>query len=381
MSREQRSEVEEALKSGRLPCVVATSSLELGIDMGAVDLVVQVESPPSVASGLQRVGRAGHQVGAASTGVVLPKHRGDLLPCAVVAERMAAGAIESLAITRNPLDVLAQHVVAMVAVEPWDALELLELVRRAAPYSSLPTSAYEGVLDMLAGRYPSDAFAELRPRLVWDRVEGTLTARPGAQRLAVTSGGTIPDRGLFGVYLVAGADGRRSRAARRRVRRGDGLRVPRRRCDPARLVLVADRRHRRRPGAGLACSRPAGQVALLARRRAGPADRARAGHGRVLPRDCRRSSPAEATARLAAAGLDEWARSNLLAYLAEQREATGALPDDRTIVVERFRDELGRLAAGGPLAVRGASARAVGAGGGGARPRKHRARRPGAALR
>ena len=207
MSREQRSEVEEALKSGRLPCVVATSSLELGIDMGAVDLVVQVESPPSVANGLQRVGRAGHQVGAASTGVVLPKHRGDLLPCAVVAERMAAGAIESLTITRNPLDVLAQHVVAMVSVEPWDALELLDLVRRAAPYSSLPASAYEGVLDMLAGRYPSDAFAELRPRLVWDRVDGTLTARPGAQRLAVTSGGTIPDRGLFGVYLVAGSDG------------------------------------------------------------------------------------------------------------------------------------------------------------------------------
>jgi ATP-dependent Lhr-like helicase len=350
MSREQRSEVEEALKSGRLPCVVATSSLELGIDMGAVDLVVQVESPPSVASGLQRVGRAGHQVGAASTGVVLPKHRGDLLPCAVVAERMTAGAIESLKITRNPLDVLAQHVVAMVSVESWDALELLELVRRAAPYSSLPTSAYEGVLDMLAGRYPSDAFAELRPRLVWDRVDGTLTARPGAQRLAVTSGGTIPDRGLFGVYLVAGSDGG---GPGRRVGEFDEEMVYESRVGD--VILLGSSSWRIEDiGADRVLVSPApGQPGKLPFWH-GDAPGRPIELGRAMGAFARELSalePAAAAARLAAAGLDKWAQSNLLAYLAEQREATGALPDDRTIVVERFRDELGdwRLAVHSPF--------------------------------
>jgi ATP-dependent helicase Lhr and Lhr-like helicase len=350
MSREQRSEVEEALKSGRLPCVVATSSLELGIDMGAVDLVVQVESPPSVASGLQRVGRAGHQVGAASTGVVLPKHRGDLLPCAVVAERMASGAIESLTITRNPLDVLAQHIVAMVAIEPWDVLELLELVRRAAPYASLPTSAYEGVLDMLAGRYPSDAFSELRPRLVWDRVGGTLTARPGAQRLAVTSGGTIPDRGLFGVYLAAGAEGG---GPGRRVGEFDEEMVYESRVGD--VILLGSSSWRIEDiGADRVLVAPApGQPGKLpfwhGDSPGRPIELGRAMG--AFARELSALDPPAATARLAAAGLDEWAQSNLLGYLAEQREATGVLPDDRTIVVERFRDELGdwRLAVHSPF--------------------------------
>src|SRR4051812_36685456 len=205
VSREQRALTEEALKRGDLPCVVATSSLELGIDMGAVDLVVQVESPPSVASGLQRIGRAGHQVGAISRGVMFPKHRGDLVPAAVTALRMTEGAIEAVRLPRNPLDVLAQHVVAMCAMDSWTVDDVAALVCRTASFSSLPDSVLHAVLDMLAGRYPSDDFAELRPRIVWDRVTGSLTSRPGAQRLAVTSGGTIPDRGLFGVFL-AGAD-------------------------------------------------------------------------------------------------------------------------------------------------------------------------------
>src|SRR3954449_3112581 len=209
VSREERKQIEEALKSGRLPAVVATSSLELGIDMGAVDLVVQIEAPPSVSAGLQRVGRAGHQVGAVSRGVVFPKHRGDLVSCAVVAERMGEGAIEELRYPRNLLDVLAQQIVAMVALDAWQVDELAALVRRAAPYAELPESALRAVLDMLSGRYPSTAFAELRPRLVWDRATDRLTGTRGAQRLAVTSGGTIPDRGTFGVFL-AGAE----RAAR-----------------------------------------------------------------------------------------------------------------------------------------------------------------------
>ncbi len=349
MSREQRSEVEEALKSGRLPCVVATSSLELGIDMGAVDLVVQVESPPSVASGLQRIGRAGHQVGAASLGVVLPKHRGDLLPCAVVAERMASGSIEALTITRNPLDVLAQHVVAMVSVENWDAEALLELVRRSAPYAGLPQSAYEGVLDMLAGRYPSDAFAELRPRLVWDRVEGTLSARPGAQRLAVTSGGTIPDRGLFGVYLAAGEGG----GPGRRVGEFDEEMVYESRVGD--VILLGSSSWRIEDiGADRVLVSPApGQPGKLPFWH-GDAPGRPVELGRALgafTRELGALDPDAARARLAASGLDDWAQGNLLAYLQEQREATGVLPDDRTIVVERFRDELGdwRLAVHSPF--------------------------------
>lgn len=202
VSKQQRALIEDDLKSGRLPAVVATSSLELGIDMGAVDLVVQVEAPPSVASGLQRVGRAGHQVGAVSRGVVFPKYRGDLVASAVAVEGMRAGRIEALSVPRNPLDVLAQQVVAMVAMDEWQVDDLLALVRRAHPFATLPVSAFDSVLDLLSGRFPSDEFAELRPRLVWDRETGVLTGRPGAQRLAVTSGGTIPDRGLFGVFLV-----------------------------------------------------------------------------------------------------------------------------------------------------------------------------------
>ncbi|MFB9833296.1 DEAD/DEAH box helicase, partial [Actinoallomurus acaciae] len=202
VSKEERAGIEEALKAGRLPGVVATSSLELGIDMGAVDLVVQVESPPSVAGGLQRIGRAGHQVGAVSRGVIFPKYRGDLVQTAVVAERMRAGRIEELRYPRNPLDVLAQQIVAMTGMDEWPVDELETLVRRAAPFATLPRSVLEATLDMLAGRYPGDEFGELRPRLVWDRVAGVLRGRPGAQRLAVTSGGTIPDRGLFGVFLV-----------------------------------------------------------------------------------------------------------------------------------------------------------------------------------
>ncbi len=339
VSKEQRAQVEEDLKAGRLPAVVATSSLELGIDMGAVDLVVQVESPPSVASGLQRVGRAGHQVGAVSTGVVFPKYRGDLVQAAVVTERMRSGSIESLRIPANPLDVLAQQLVAMVALDTWQVDDLLTVVRRAAPFASLPESAFTGVLDMLAGRYPSDAFAELRPRVVWDRVAGTVTGRPGAQRLAVTSGGTIPDRGLFGVFL-AGADPKKGGG---RVGELDEEMVYESRVGDVftlgttswRIEDITRDRVLVTPAPGVPGRLPFWKGDQLGR----PLELGRA-VGAFL-RELGALGGEDARLRLIAAGLDSWAADNVLAYLKEQREACGHVPDDRTILVERFRDELG----------------------------------------
>ena len=211
IAREQRVAIEEALKEGRLPALVATSSLELGIDMGAIDLVIQVESPTSVARGLQRIGRAGHQVDEVSVGVIFPKYRGDLLECAVVAERMREGAIEATTVPRTPLDVLAQQIVAMTVMDRWSVADLHAVVARAMPFETLTREALEGVLAMLAGAYPSDEFAELKPRLTWDRVADTVEGRRDARVVAVTSGGTIPDRGLYGVFVAgeAGTPGRR----------------------------------------------------------------------------------------------------------------------------------------------------------------------------
>ncbi|MGW0959896.1 DEAD/DEAH box helicase [Streptomyces gelaticus] len=339
VSKEQRAQVEEDLKAGRLPAVVATSSLELGIDMGAVDLVIQVESPPSVASGLQRVGRAGHQVGAVSTGVVFPKYRGDLVQAAVVTERMREGSIEALRIPSNPLDVLAQQLVAMVALDSWQVDDLLAAVRRAAPFASLPESAFTAVLDMLAGRYPSDAFAELRPRVVWDRVAGTVTGRPGAQRLAVTSGGTIPDRGLFGVFL-AGADPRKGGG---RVGELDEEMVYESRVGDVftlgttswRIEDITRDRVLVSPAPGVPGRLPFWKGDQLGR----PLELGRA-LGAFL-REIGGLSREEARERLLAAGLDAWAADNTLSYIDEQRRACGHVPDDRTILVERFRDELG----------------------------------------
>ncbi|MEU1728236.1 ATP-dependent helicase [Nonomuraea sp. NPDC005692] len=332
VSKEERAQIEEALKSGRLPAVVATSSLELGIDMGAVDLVACVEAPPSVASGLQRIGRAGHQVGAVSRGVIFPKYRGDLVQTAVVAERMRGGQIEELRYPRNPLDVLAQQIVAMTALDEWTVDELETVVKRAAPYATLPRSALEATLDMLAGRYPSEEFAELRPRIVWDRVTGTLQGRPGAQRLAVTNGGTIPDRGLFGVFLVGEKASRVGELDEEMVyesRVGDvfvlGATSWRIEDITADRVLVS-------PAPGQPGKLPfwhgdtAGRPAEL---------------GRAIGQFLREQAKQGSTDRIREAGLDEFAAGNLLAYLDEQREATGYVPDDRTLLVERFHDELG----------------------------------------
>jgi len=335
VSKEQRALIEDDLKRGRLPCVVATSSLELGIDMGAVDLVVQIESPPSVASALQRVGRAGHQVGEVSRGVLLPKHRADLVHTAVAVERMRAGAIEALRVPANPLDVLAQQVVAATAVDTWDADDLFALVRRSAPFTALPRSAYDATLDLLSGRYPSDEFAELRPRVVWDRVAGTLSARPGAQRLAVTSGGTIPDRGLFGVFLVGEKASRVGELDEEMVyesRVGDVFALG------ATSWRIEDITHDRvlvSPAPGQPGRLPFWKGDQLGR----PAELGKAIG--AFTRELTGMADEQALARCRDAGLDDYAAANLVAFLAEQKEATTVLPSDRTVLVERFRDELG----------------------------------------
>lgn len=346
LSREQRLVIEDELKSGQLRALVATSSLELGIDMGAVDLVIQVESPGSVASGLQRIGRAGHQVGQPSVGKVFPKHRGDLIEAAVVVDRMRSGQIEETRYPRNPLDVLAQQIVAMVAVDDWDAADILTLVRRAAPYDSLSDEVFESVLDLLAGRYPSDEFSDLRPRVVWDRVNGTVRARQGAGRLAVTNPGTIPDRGLYGVFLPDGKRvGELDEEMVYEARPGETFLLG---ASTWRIEEITHDRvvvtpapgepgkmpfwHGDRPGRPLELGRAIGSfVRDVVDELQGDLEvgLAAGDHDELL-------------AKLQSDhGLDARAAVNVLRYLEEQRIATGVVPDDRTIVVERFRDEIG----------------------------------------
>jgi ATP-dependent helicase Lhr and Lhr-like helicase len=338
LSREQRLEIEEALKGGRIPALVATSSLELGIDMGSIDLVVQIEAPPSVASGMQRIGRAGHQVNAISEGIVFPKFRGDLVACAAVTRAMHEGLVEATRYPRNPLDVLAQHVVAMVAMDPWPVDELYDAVRGAAPFAGLSRPIFEGVLDMLSGRYPSDEFAELRPRLTWDRIGGTLAARQGAGRVAIVNGGTIPDRGLYGVFLAGAAKG----AAR--VGELDEEMVFESRVGET-FVLgastwrIEDITHDRvvvSPAPG-----EAGKMPFWHGDRPGRPLELGLAIGRLV-RELRDLPKGAAVTRLVTEhDLDRTAAENLIEYLGDQERATGAVPDDRTLVVERYRDELG----------------------------------------
>jgi ATP-dependent Lhr-like helicase len=337
VSKEQRAQVEDDLKSGRLRAVVATSSLELGIDMGAVDLVIQVEAPPSVASGLQRIGRAGHQVGEISQGVLFPKHRTDLISCAVTVRRMLSGEIETMRVPTNPLDVLAQHTVAACALEPLDADHWFDAVRCSAPFATLPRSAFEATLDLLSGKYPSTEFAELRPRLVYDRDAGTLTARPGAQRLAVTSGGAIPDRGMFTVYLATDSEkpsrvGELDEEMVYESRPGDVISLG---ATSWRITEITHDRVLVIPAPGQPARLPfwkgdgVGRPAEL-----GAAVGAFTGELARLGRD-------EFAERCRATGFDEFASDNLWQLIDDQRQATGTVPSDTTFVVERFRDELG----------------------------------------
>jgi ATP-dependent Lhr-like helicase len=338
IARDQRVVIEDALKAGRLPALVATSSLELGIDMGAVDLVVQIETPTSVASGMQRIGRASHQVEAVSRGIIFPKYRGDLLASAAITKAMKEGAVEETRVPKNPLDVLAQQLAAAVALGERKVDDLYALTRRAAPFSGLGRAQFEGVLDMLSGRYPSDEFAELRPRLVWDRLRGVVKPREGTQRLVVQNAGTIPDRGLYGVFLADGEGGARrvgeldeemvfeSRAGEVFVLGATSWRIAEITRD---RVLVT-------PAPG----EPGKMPFWKADRGGRPVEMGRA-IGR-LTRELVATTPDAAAERLQREhDLDPLAARNLVAYLQEQREATGALPDDRTIVLERTRDEMG----------------------------------------
>jgi ATP-dependent Lhr-like helicase len=340
VAREKRQIIEERLKSGLLPAIVATSSLELGLDIGAVDLVVQIEAPPSIASGLQRIGRAHHHVGGTPHGVLMPKHKGDLLATAAATKAMLEGDVEATFYPRNPLDVLAQQLVAMCAVEPYEVDHLYRAVRQAAPFAELPRSAFDGVLDMLSGRYPSDEFPDLKPRLVWDRVSGNVRARAFALRLAVSNAGTIPDRGLYGVFL-AGEEG--PRGGRRvgeldeemvfELREGevfllgssswrteqithDRVLVSPAAGEPGKMPFW----HGDRPGRPLAFGRAIGALTrTLAELETGPAQ--------ALLREQHHLDPASACA--------------LTEYVHEQALAVGEVPSDRVIIVERFFDEVG----------------------------------------
>jgi ATP-dependent Lhr-like helicase len=330
LSHEERLVVEEMLKSGQLPCLVATSSLELGIDMGAVDLVIQVESPKSVSRGLQRVGRAGHSLGEVSRGRIFPKFRADLLECAVVARRMREGAIEETVIPQNPLDVLAQHLVSMAAMDEWEIDEVERLVTATEPFGELSREQLENVLDMLDGRYPSDRFAELRPRIVWDRTRGTMHGRKGARQLVVTNAGTIPDRGLYGVHLP---DGRRVGELDEEMvyeaRPGQTFLLG---ATTWRIEEITRDRVIVTPAPGLPGAVPFWKGDGIGR----PAELGRAIG--AFSREAVSRDPKELAAEY---DLDRRAAENLVAYLREQQAATRVVPSDETIVVERFRDEIG----------------------------------------
>ena len=353
----QRVEIEELLKSGQIKALVATSSLELGIDMGAIDLVIQIEAPPSVASGMQRIGRAGHQVGAPSHGMIFPKYRADLVACAAVTQAMHDGHVESTRFLRNPLDVLAQQMVAVVAHPPLDVIAsarraitdedggpgishdaLFALVRGAAPFAGLSRAAFNGVLDMLAGRYPSDEFAELRPRITWDRTRDWLTPRQGVKRIAILNGGTIPDRGLYGVFLAG------ERAKPVRVGELDEEMVFESKPGETFILGASTWRIEEITHDRVLVSPAPGDPGKMPFWHGDRAGRPMEFGQRIggLVRELREMPRAVAVATLVEShDLDPGAAENLMQYLADQELATTAVPDDRNVVIERVRDELG----------------------------------------
>jgi len=338
IAKDTRLQIEDRLKRGQLPAIVATSSLELGIDMGAVDLVIQIESPPSIASGIQRIGRAGHHVGARSTGIVFPKYRGDLLACSAATERMMNGEVEETFYPRNPLDVLAQQMVAMISSGRMSVDDLYATVRSAAPFAELPRSTFENILDLLAGRYPSDDFSELRPRINWDRIAGVVSPRQGAQRVAILNAGTIPDRGLYGVYL-ADAEGKGSRVGELdeemvfETHAGDVFLLG---ASSWRVVDITHDRVLVAPAPGEPGKMPFWKGDGPGR----PAEFGRA-IGRLARRLVRQPREQAESSLIEGHGLERRAARNLLDYLHLQAAATGDVPSDTTIILECFLDEVG----------------------------------------
>ena len=348
----QRTEIEELLKAGRIKALVCTSSLELGIDMGAIDLVIQIEAPPSVASGMQRIGRAGHSVGMPSNGIIFPKYRADLVACAAVTRAMHEGHVESTRFLRNPLDVLAQQTVAIIAMPPQHAeakedveseggisyAALFAIIRSTANFAALTPAVFDGVLDMLAGRYPSDEFAELRPRITWDRQRNWLTPRQGVKQIAILNGGTIPDRGLYGVFL-AGTGGKPIRVGELdeemvfESRTGDTFILG---ASTWRIEEITHDRVLVSPAPGDPGKMPfwhgdqAGRPLEFGRRIG------------ALIRGLREMPRSVAISTLVADhDLEPQAAENVMRYLADQEIASTVVPDDRNIVIERVRDELG----------------------------------------
>jgi ATP-dependent Lhr-like helicase len=333
----QRKEIEDKLKLGTLRGIVATSSLELGIDMGAVDLVIQIESPPSVASGMQRVGRASHHVGAVSNAIIFPKYRADLIACAAITRAMYHGQVESVHYPRNPLDVLAQQIVAAVAMDDWTVEQLFDLIRSAAPYAALTRSIFESTLDMLSGRYPSDEFAELRPRITWDRISNKLTTRQGSQRVAIINGGTIPDRGLYGVFLAGATKGARVGELDEEMvfesRNGDTIVLG---ASTWRIEEISHNKVEVSPAPGEPGKMPfwrgdsAGRPVEFGRK-----------IGEMSRELLRLPRPVAFTRLVEEHSLDASAAENLLRYLEDQVAATGCIPSDEDILIETCRDEMG----------------------------------------
>ncbi|HTS21368.1 MAG TPA: crosslink repair DNA glycosylase YcaQ family protein, partial [Casimicrobiaceae bacterium] len=337
VAADQRKDIEDKLKTGVLRGLVATSSLELGIDMGAVDLVIQIEAPPSVASGMQRVGRAGHQVGAVSSASIFPKYRGDLVACAAITRAMYEGKVEHVRYPRNPLDVLAQQIVAMVAMDEWEVDKLFAAVCRAAPFADLTRNVFESVLDMLSGRYPSDEFAEFRPRVTWDRAANRLTARQGAQHIAIVNGGTIPDRGLYGVFLSGATKGARVGELDEEMvfesRAGDTIVLG---ATTWRIDEITHDRVLVSPAPGEPGKMPFWHGDTVGR----PAEFGRE-IGRMTRELLSMPRPVAYAKLVEDHSLDANAAENLLRYLEEQKDATGVVPSDQDVVIERCRDELG----------------------------------------
>jgi ATP-dependent Lhr-like helicase len=339
IAKETRSQIEDRLKLGKLPAIIATSSLELGIDMGAVDLVVQIEAPPSIASGIQRIGRAGHQVGGVSRGIIFPKFRGDLLACSAAAPRMQEGQVEATYFPRNPLDVLAQQIVAMVALEPIHIDEVFATMRSAAPFTDLSRSLFEGVVDLMSGRYPSSEFSELRPRVNWDRISGEISPRRGTQRLAIANGGTIPDRGLYGVFLADGMNEKTTRVGELdeemvfETNPGDVFLLG---ASAWKVVEITHDRVLVVPAPGEPGRMPFWRGDAVGR----PLEFGKAiGE---LTRELLQTTPEQATQRLIEHHrLDDRAAHNLVTYIQDQQTATGEAPSDKTLVIESFLDEIG----------------------------------------